>query len=306
MAAVGALAPDIDLLVAPFGWDRYLGVHEIGTHSILGALCCAALAATLARVAGGGRHRQLAVAAGIGSLSHLALDVLSGATIRLLWPVTDVRFSAPLVAMGDPWLAGMLVIGFLFRWIPRSDPPFVARLTLVAVAMLFVAKTALLVQACHRYSAATAAEPGIAWLPEAEWGSLTTWLVNDRTVDRVRRWHVDVRTGEVQPWLQLADNLGTNAARRSMNFESVRHVRRAHDFVFASKQVVTGGTRVLWSDIRYCWNPDAVGEPSVPPGTPQRPTQAPVACNLWFGGILDADGAPKLELVIVGDYVTER
>ena len=255
MAAVGAISPDIDLLAAPFGWDRYLAVHEIGTHSILGALCCGVLAASLARAIGAGRQRQLAICAGIGALSHVALDVLSGATIRLLWPVADTRFTAPVVAMADPWLAGILVIGFLTRWIPATDRTLAARLTLVAVATFFGAKTALLVEAWKCYSVATATEPGIAWLPEAEWGSLTSWLVHDRTDNRVRRWRVNVRTGEVQLRLQLADNLETNAARLSMNFESVRHVRRAHDFVFASAQVVTEGTRVLWSDIRVLLEP---------------------------------------------------
>ena len=33
-AALGALAPDVDVPVALAGWDRYLRVHEIGTHSM--------------------------------------------------------------------------------------------------------------------------------------------------------------------------------------------------------------------------------------------------------------------------------
>ena len=36
-AILGALAPDVDVRVALAGWDRYLRVHEIGTHSIAGA-----------------------------------------------------------------------------------------------------------------------------------------------------------------------------------------------------------------------------------------------------------------------------
>ena len=44
-AMLGSLTPDIDAAFMPFGWDRYLRVHEIGTHSILGALACAALTA---------------------------------------------------------------------------------------------------------------------------------------------------------------------------------------------------------------------------------------------------------------------
>ena len=35
-AALGAIAPDIDVLAIFRGWDVYLRVHEIGTHSIAG------------------------------------------------------------------------------------------------------------------------------------------------------------------------------------------------------------------------------------------------------------------------------
>ena len=306
MAAVGALSPDVDLVVAPFGWDRYLGVHEIGTHSIPGALCCAAVAAALAYAGGAGSYRLLAVASGVGALSHLALDVLSGATIRLLWPFADTRFSAPLVAMADPWLAGILAIGFFVRWMPRVDRALVARVALAAATALLVSKAVLLEQAWRHYSNATAAVPAVAALPEAEWGSLTGWLFSDRIEDGVRRWHVDVRTGDVQQRLEVAANLGTEVARRSIGFEPVRHLRRTHEFVFASAQDVTGGTRVIWSDVRYCWNPTALGQLTIRPGLPQRPTQAPLACGLWFGGMIGPDGTLEHELVIVGDYVRER
>ena len=37
-AVLGALAPDIDVLAVWRGWDVYLRVHEIGTHSIVGSV----------------------------------------------------------------------------------------------------------------------------------------------------------------------------------------------------------------------------------------------------------------------------
>ena len=37
-AALGAIAPDIDVLAICRGWDVYLRVHEIGTHSIVGSV----------------------------------------------------------------------------------------------------------------------------------------------------------------------------------------------------------------------------------------------------------------------------
>ena len=40
-AALGALAPDIDAIAIWRGWDVYLRVHEIGTHSIVGSVAIA-------------------------------------------------------------------------------------------------------------------------------------------------------------------------------------------------------------------------------------------------------------------------
>ena len=35
-AVLGSLSPDIDAVFMPFGWDRYLRVHEVGTHTVEG------------------------------------------------------------------------------------------------------------------------------------------------------------------------------------------------------------------------------------------------------------------------------
>jgi hypothetical protein len=48
-ATLGAVAPDVDALLMPAGWDVYLRAHEIGTHSVLGSLATACAAAALVR-----------------------------------------------------------------------------------------------------------------------------------------------------------------------------------------------------------------------------------------------------------------
>ncbi len=35
---LGALSPDVDFLLMPQGWDIYLRAHEVGTHSLGGAI----------------------------------------------------------------------------------------------------------------------------------------------------------------------------------------------------------------------------------------------------------------------------
>src|SRR5438445_10322836 len=122
-ASIGALSADVDAAVALSGWDRYVRVHEIGTHSILGALVMACLPATVvktvARFRGGdptrrggpvcppateGRHmgrplqagfRALLGAATAGAMSHIVLDVVSGARIRVGWPIVPNVVTLP-------------------------------------------------------------------------------------------------------------------------------------------------------------------------------------------------------------------
>src|SRR6185295_18938446 len=99
-AVLGALAPDADGCVAFTGWDRYLRVHEIGTHSLAGAvmMACAA-AAVVTLFTRKSKYSRLVAAAAAGTMSHVALDVASGAPIRLLWPIARGRALLPLVAM---------------------------------------------------------------------------------------------------------------------------------------------------------------------------------------------------------------
>ena len=97
---LGALAPDVDGVLMPAGWDIYLRFHEIGTHSLLGAVVLGAAASALVRIAvRGSRMRGLAAAAILSAALHPLLDILSGARIGIAWPFADTRISWPLVAM---------------------------------------------------------------------------------------------------------------------------------------------------------------------------------------------------------------
>src|SRR4051794_6178825 len=77
-AILGALAPDVDIAVAIAGWDRYLRVHEIGTHSIAGAALTACAAAAVVHLfSRKSPYSGLVAAAFAGAMSHIALDVAS-------------------------------------------------------------------------------------------------------------------------------------------------------------------------------------------------------------------------------------
>ena len=141
-AMVAALAPDSDAVLMPAGWDIYLRVHEVGTHSLVGGLVTACGVAVLVRlVARSAPWRGVAVAAVIGTLSHLALDALSGARLQLFWPL-QVRTALPLVAMADPWLVAI----FLAAAIGLRLAPQRARLvsvTVLGIAVAFLAFKAM-------------------------------------------------------------------------------------------------------------------------------------------------------------------
>jgi hypothetical protein len=157
-AMLGGLSPDADSVLMPFGWDVYLRYHEIGTHSLFGAVLigCGAGAVVSAFVLGSrnpaeagsqirhvsnpakaGSHirriRGLAAAASIGAVSHLALDIISGARLGVAWPVVNARVTLPLVAMADPWLIGLLTAGAAVLWLGRRQLPRTALMVLLAV-----------------------------------------------------------------------------------------------------------------------------------------------------------------------------
>jgi membrane-bound metal-dependent hydrolase YbcI (DUF457 family) len=117
-AVLGALSPDLDAVLMPFGWDQYLRVHEIGTHTLAGTLACAVLTAAAVRVfAREGRYSSLLLPAWLGAGSHVLLDLLSSARLRPGWPLVDTVVSLPVVAMADPWLFALCVAGPVWIWI---------------------------------------------------------------------------------------------------------------------------------------------------------------------------------------------
>jgi membrane-bound metal-dependent hydrolase YbcI (DUF457 family) len=101
-ALIGALAPDLDSVFMPFGWDVYLRVHETGTHTLIGTLPVALAAAAAVRGRGRLPLVLLFQVAWLATMSHLFLDVVSGARIRLLSPLGSIRTMVPLVAMAEP------------------------------------------------------------------------------------------------------------------------------------------------------------------------------------------------------------
>jgi len=159
-AAIASLLPDLDVLVVPAGWDRYLLVHEIGTHSLAGAAGIAVLLATMLRRRVAAPFAVTCAAALAGSLGHVFWDVASGADIRLLWPAAPVRIGGHLVAMADPFVLGVLAAGAAFARARPRGAHSAAAITMIVLAGLLCGKLVLQHRAGGVYALAAARAGG--------------------------------------------------------------------------------------------------------------------------------------------------
>ena len=186
----------------------------------------------------GGARRDplwaLFAAAWVGAVSHMSLDLLSSARLRVFWPFADRQVSVPLVAMAYLWLAGILILGAAalglssgrlrpaVLHLPRSlagpTLPCSARVArsprslplrpdtrsrtavgVVGIAVAFLAiEATLAARAVSAYSVQRGDTPTLARVVEARWASLTEWHIFDWTPEHLRYWRANGVTRHVQ------------------------------------------------------------------------------------------------------------
>jgi membrane-bound metal-dependent hydrolase YbcI (DUF457 family) len=289
-SALGALSPDIDLLFMPAGWDRYLVAHEIGTHSLAGAVLCGVAAAGVASlIRGRAAWRPLVLPAVIGATSHIAADLLSGAAIRVGWPLADERVAnVGVVAMGEPLVLAGSVLAALTILFWRAYQRLVGIVFLSAFALLTLEKTIVreYSELTYRQHPARAAAVG-DYLVQPVWGSMLEWRIFDRTATSARAWTIDPRAGATVVVEVPLTNGNTQLVAASRQWDTVRNFQRAHAFAFA----VATDDGVEWSDLRYC--------------EPGAPAQVP-ACAVWAGGEFATPPTLHRLLVRVGSLVQTR
>jgi membrane-bound metal-dependent hydrolase YbcI (DUF457 family) len=293
---VGAIAPDVDAVLMPFGWDRYLVWHERGTHTLLGALLVAALLASLIRFVIQPLLRRPAalrppwllvwLAAIAGCASHLLLDGICGGSLHLLWPLSDARLTFSLVAMADPLLAGPLVLFLIAAAIWRRRAFELALVLLVVMTTVVGAKAVSRAAALRVYRAD---HVGLTPTLEARWGSPTRWYAYDRTATNVRAWLVDTRSGDVSLYVEHKTYVRPETQAlidASRRLDTVRRAIGLFEYVFPEVVDREDGTvDVLWSDIRFC---------------------RPSTCDLRFGGRFDRAGRALEQVVLIGTVRQSR
>ena len=310
---LGALAPDADALLTLVGWDMYLRAHQVGTHSLAGSVLVAGTVAPIARAfARDSPTGDLFAAAWLGCLSHIALDVVSGARIQIGWPLVPGRVGLPLVAMAEPCLLAIFVVGAVALAMSRHRARSTAFAVVAAVAAFLGLKAVLLAQALPPDSSMDSSAqhgPVLARIIEARWGSLTEWYVFDRRADMLTEWQIEAGRPPILllSWPVVADS---PLVRDSRSLGTVRNFLQVHELGFAGEvPAADGGSKVLWSDLRFCWRPAVDGVESSPgpvlsASTPTGPAR--VVCALWFGGAFDRNGRVIRQLVKVGGWWQTR
>jgi membrane-bound metal-dependent hydrolase YbcI (DUF457 family) len=300
-AILGALAPDADVALAFAGWDRYVRAHQFGTHSLLGALTMACLAAVVVRLfARRSRYSTLLAAASAGAMSHIALDLVSGARIALGWPLLNRRVSWPLVAMADPWIIGICIAGVIAPLFiasirsTRCTRPIggrrrsAARFVIVTLTLFLAFKAVMFGLAIHRADLHSVGPSAI----EARWGSLSEWFVFERSDGNLRS--SSIKAGGGPPVVVMSQPLEAESTlvESSRALDTVRNFLAVHEFAFPTEHRDDNQRiSLLWSDLRYC-----------------RPETAlrSLRCDVWVGGVYDRDGRAITQEVTVGRMVQTR
>jgi membrane-bound metal-dependent hydrolase YbcI (DUF457 family) len=294
---LGALSPDVDVFLLPLGWDRYMVAHQAGTHAAAGAVLCAILAAGLTRLfVRRARFLPLLGAAALGVASHIWFDLFSGATIRLLWPLSSVPFdNLGMFAMADPWVAAACIVAAITIWWRQERSALTARVFL-GVLLLFVAAKAW--SRDEARSVAANAVPGAAeaiLLPV--WGSLSAWELYVHHEGAVKQWLIDRQNGLITQRMtvpEFGSPSETPLVMKTLDWDTVRNFRRTHAFAFARTSTASGVTTVRWSDLRYC---HPAGEPAF---------GVAIACAVEAGGEIGGLHATPRLFVRVGSIVQRR
>jgi len=120
---LGAIAPDIDIVLTLWGRDFYITEHRGFTHSLLGLLPMSFLSAWAAylfvkQFKDHGSFQALWGMALMGVVSHDLLDWCTSWGTMLLWP-NRTRFSLDYLFIVDPWYWALLALPvagtFLFK-----------------------------------------------------------------------------------------------------------------------------------------------------------------------------------------------
>jgi len=281
---LGSVLPDIDIVLVPTGFDRYLYAHAAGTHAVAGTIVGAVLlAAVLRRLVKGSRFLILLIAGWAGTAGHVLADLADGSDIGVFEPLSPSVFGWHLFSMGDPFVLCGLAVAALAAMRPRHS----RRVAIGAVAALLAfawAKQESQQKAFAWYVASMKPNAGdrIEIAPQV---GVFDWMIYDRAGDEVRGWNINARTGGLSLAFQLHDAADEHAAALSRQFPVVRAFLALSTLPFARVDSDGSHRLILWSDARRC---SAAG------------------CDVSFGGAFDGANVPLYQVIRVGGFTETR
>jgi membrane-bound metal-dependent hydrolase YbcI (DUF457 family) len=280
---LGSLFPDVDAALVFRGFDTYLHAHASGTHSVIGTLAGAIIVGLTVRACTrGSRLAPLIGAAWIGTIGHVVCDLANGSDIRCLAPFSSRSFGWHLVAMGEPIVLIILILGLAVTWTRRS--PGGASIAVLATLTAFLLFKAATQSKARSVFADTRRGANATVVVTPRLGSLFEWTFVERRDDDVRAWTVNARTGSVSPDFTRRDATGF-AVVSSRKLPVVRTFLDIARLPFVRVEQDGNRQLVLWSDAATC--------------SAQR-------CDVSFGAAFDPDGALLSQIVRVGGFIERR
>ena len=136
---IGAVAPDLDIVLQKWGDYVYLKNHRGMSHSVIGLIAFAALiTVVLAPFYQGFNFLDVFLWSFLGCLSHSGIDMLNSYGVKFLWPLYDRKISFGLFIIFDPVVFGLLCgIAFSNRGIAFQLLGLLISYILLRSAMLF-------------------------------------------------------------------------------------------------------------------------------------------------------------------------
>ena len=251
---LGALAPDIDVLLSLWGRDFYITEHRGFTHSALGLIPTSLFAAWLAwlalkRIKGGASFKALWAMAFLGVVSHDFMDWCTNWGTMLLWP-NRTRFALDHLFIVDIWYSLLLALPVLASafWKEQRVKICVGGLALVA------AYHALAAYNHHRALALVQNDrPGtwVAAFPQPF--SPFRWSAFNRGEGLVKHVKIDfLKSGAGLEWDQWPEPPQTPAAQAAMDSpEGKRFMWFARMPMWEEEKKPDGTIEVGFWDMRF-------------------------------------------------------
>ena len=141
---IGAIFPDLDILVALGGPDFSLRYHRGITHSVIAAPFFAIfLAALIYRFTSYKNLLALALMVGLGIYSHIFFDLITSYGTVIFDPISMKRYSWNLVFIIDPFITIPALLGLILCWKFKGKAILISFSVLVFLVFYMILSLAL-------------------------------------------------------------------------------------------------------------------------------------------------------------------